>query len=184
VRRWAGLLLLAAAVWLGAFGISLLVVEWRQPDMSAKDIARLEGDLAGLKGDVEGIKSQLGMLRAPPVTGTPVPEARAVPLKPGTEVQSGAARITVVGITTGLGPEFAPLRSRVDFIVEGPLGGALGSDFKVIDAGGFVCPSGINAESGAPLAAGEKTRFWILYGCAEGNEPKTLLLDWIRFEFP
>ena len=115
---------------------------------------------------------------------TPFPVEITVQLRPGTEVPSGSARITVVGIESDLGPEFGELRSRVGFILEGPHQGGLAQIFGVVDEDGFVCKAGINAEVGAPLLPGEKTRFWIVYQCGEGKRPQTLSLDGINFEFP
>ena len=93
------------------------------------------------------------------------------------------ARITVVGITSQLDPPFKPGESRAEFILEGPHPGGLGFAFKVLDEEGFLCEAGINAEVGAPLGPGEKTRVWIHYTCADGAKPDTLTLDGVTFEF-
>ena len=167
--RWTRVGLFLVILWTGAFAISFLVTEWRSPD------------LGRLRADVEALSSRV---IAPAATGVPTPEAKRAALTPGTEVALGPARITVVGITTQLDPPFKPGEARVEFILEGPHQGALGQKFKVVDRDGFVCDSGINAEVGAPLGSGEKTRVWIYCKCAEGATPDTVSLDGVTFEFP
>ena len=172
MRQLVGPTLFALVLWVGAFGMSFIVAEWREPDVSSEDIARIKGDLAGLQDDVTSLSHQIGIPAEPTVS--PTPEPRTAPLTPGTRVASGAAFVAVAEVSNG----------RADFILEGPHPGAIGQDFKVTDENAFICEAGINAESGAPLGEGEKTRFWIVYTCAEGARAATLSLDSIRFEFP
>jgi len=169
MARWTRIGLFLAILWSGAFAISFLVTEWRSPD------------LGRLRDDVEALSNRM---MVPTATEVPTPEAKRAPLTPGSEVSLGPARITVVGITTQLDPPSKPGEARVDFILEGPHPGALGQEFKVVDRDGFVCDSGINAEVGAPLGPGEKTRVWVYYKCAEGATPGNLTLDGIAFDFP
>ena len=169
MRRWTWAGLFLVIVWGGAFAISFFVAEWRSPDLGRH------------RADVEALSSRV---IAPTATGVPTPEAKRVPLTPGTQASLGPARITVVGITTQLDPPFKPGEARVEFVLEGPHQGALGQEFKVVAQDGFVCDSGINAEVGAPLGPGEKTRVWIYYKCAEGATPGNLALDGVTFDFP
>ena len=161
----------------GMFAISFLVTEWRSPD-----VGQVEEQIGRLRGDVAAMGNRMGVPIAP--TGVPTSELQRAPLTPGSEVALGPARITVVGITSHLDPPAKPGESRVEFILEGPHPGALGQNFKVVDLDGFLCDAGINAEVGAPLGPGEKTRVWIYYKCAEGGTPYTLTLDGVTFEFP
>jgi len=169
VQPWTRVGLFLVILWGGAFAISFLVTEWRSPD------------LGRLRADVEALSS---CVIAPAATGVPTPEAKRAALTPGTEVALGPARITVVGITSQLDPPFKPGEARVEFVLQGPHEGGLAQEFKVLDQDGFLCDSGINAEVGAPLGPGEKTRVWIYYKCAEGGTPDTLTLDGVTFEFP
>jgi len=175
--RWTRVGLFLVILWGGAFAISFLVAQWRSPDLG-----QVEEQIGRLRDDVEAVTSRTSVPIAP--TGVPAPELQRAPLTPGTEVALGRARITVVGITTELGPSFKPGESRVEFILQGPHQGALAQDFKVVDQEGFLCESGINAEVGTPLGPGEKTRVWIYYKCAEGATPNTLNLDGVTFGFP
>jgi hypothetical protein len=167
MMRWGQVGLFLAVVWAGAFGISVVVAEWRSPD-----VGRLRAEEAPISRTV-----------VPTPTGLPAEPKRA-PLTPGTEVSWGRARLTVVGITTQLDPPFEPGQARVEFVLEGPHPGGFSSYFKVVDQDGFLCESGIGAEVGTPLGPGEKTRVWIVYRCAEGAKPATLSLDGATFEFP
>ena len=179
MKRFSGPVILALLLWGGAtFGLAALAVEWRQ---ETADIAPLATQVSRLASDVEEIRSVLQATPTPaPVaptpspTPTPTPEPQPVPLTPGTQAESGDALITVEKVASG----------RVDFTLEGPASGALFGNFKVINSDGFVCQSGINAESGAPLGAGEKDRFWIVYTCPTGTRPATLSVDGVTFEFP
>ena len=172
---WVGLLLIV--VWGGAFAISFLVTEWR-----SSDLGPVERQIERLRADVQAMSSRVSVPIAP--TETPAAELHRATLTPGTEVALGPARITVVGITSQLEPPAKPGESRVEFILEGPHQGGLAQEFKVLDQEGFLCEAGINAEVGAPLGPGEKTRVWIYYKCAEGTRPNTLSLDGVTFEFP
>jgi len=177
VLGWTRIGLFLVILGCGTFAISFLVTEWRSPD-----VGQVEEQIGRLRGDVEAISSRVSVPIAP--TGVPTSELQRAPLTPGTEVALGPARITVVGITTDLDPPFKPGEVRIEFILVGPHPGALGQNFKVVDQDGFLCDAGINAEVGAPLGPGEKTRVWIYYKCAEGAKPNTLSLDGVTFEFP
>jgi hypothetical protein len=174
--RWTWIGVFLVVVWGGAFAISFVVAEWPSPDAR-----QLERKIERLRADVDALS---GRVVVPTATRVPTSEPKRAALTPGTEVSLGPARITVVGITTQLDPPFKPGEARVEFILEGPHQGALGQKFKVVDRDGFVCDSGINAEVGASLGPGEKTRVWIYYKCAEGAIPDTLALDGVTFEFP
>ena len=175
--RWAWVGLFLVILWGGAFAISFSVTQWHSPDLG-----QIEDQIGRLRAEVEAMDSGTSVPIAP--TGVPAPPFQTAPLTPGTEAALGLARITVVGTTSQLEPPAKPGESRVEFILEGPHPGALGQNFKVVDQEGFLCEAGINAEVGAPLGPGEKTRVWIYYKCAEGATPDTLSLDGVTFEFP
>jgi hypothetical protein len=177
VLRWTRVGLFLVILWGGAFAISFLVAQWRSPDLG-----QVEEQIGRLRDDVEAISSRTSVPAAP--GEVPAPDLKRAPLTPGTEVTLGRARITVVSITSELGPAFKPGEARVEFILQGPHEGGLAQEFKVVDQEGFLCESGINAEVGTPLGPGEKTRVWIYYKCAEGARPNTLSLDGVTFDFP
>ena len=178
MRRWIGLALLAMLLLASAFGLSALATEWRQ---ETADIAPLATQVSGLASDVEEIRS---LLQATPTPGpaptpTPTPEPVVAPLTPGTKVEAGGKRITVLGLSN----------SRMNFVLEGPYSGLAAFGVKILDERRFLCDvDGIEFSAGRftqiELAPGEKLGFGVLYSCAGGRRLDSLTLDGIRFESP
>jgi hypothetical protein len=175
-------MLLSLALLGGAFGVSALAVEWHQEtaDLDPIEAALREtnDELANLRAEIEAEPSVVPVEPSPstptPVAATPTPTATPVPLVVGASSKYGGGEITVDKISDG----------RVEFILEGPHRGALATNFKVLDEEGFVCEAGVGAESGVPLAAGEKTHFWIVYTCGDDRKAKTLSAGGLIFAFP
>jgi hypothetical protein len=157
--------------WVGAFIISLLVAEWRDPDLT-----QIESDLREIKAAVPVVVTvpDGAVVTTPSVTSTPVRDDETVELKVGTELDYGGAHYTVTVVRPG----------RVEFELEGPHPGGPAHTFKVIDDEGFVCDAGINASPAVPLAEGEKTRMYIGYTCRTGHTAQKLVLEGITFEAP
>jgi hypothetical protein len=167
VNNWARWAIYTAAVWAGALIVSLLVAEWREPDLG-----QIESDLREIKAaQPVVVVSDGSIVPTPFVSTTPIP-SKTVELKEGTEVDYAGAHYTVTQVRPG----------RVEFILEGPHPVPLGQTFKVLDEEGFVCDAGINASPAAALAEGEKTRMYIGYTCRRGHTAQKLFLEGMTFE--
>jgi hypothetical protein len=164
VNRWPRWAIYTGAVWAGVLVISLVVAEWREPDLG-----QIESDLRELKAAQPVVVSNASIVPTPSGSIIPTPYGSLTP----TEAEYRGAHYTVGEVRPG----------RVEFILEGPHPGALGHNFSVTDEEGFVCSAGINASPGYPLSAGQKELFWIQYTCREGARPKELRVDDLVFEF-
>jgi len=154
-----------ALVWAGALIISLIVAEWREPDLSQieNDLREIKAAPVVIEGDGVGTRSF--------VPATPVP-GPTVELKEGAEVEYEGAHYKVTQVRPG----------RIEFILEGPHPGAQAYSTTAVDEEGFVCVAGAAASPGVPLLEGQKALFWIQYSCREGEKVKSIQYTGITFE--
>jgi len=178
VSRWIWLGLFTVALWAGAFGISVLVVEWRADTV---DVAPLADDIAALKADVAAVKKGLGVVPVDEPTleePTPFLEEVVVMGRVGAVAEWRGLRLTIEDIQ-----QVQDAYITVKFIVENVSATPqtmAGLEYGAVDHEGFSCGS-VNAPP-TFLRQGEKVRADAPLFC--GGQLNTLTVGGIRFEFP
>jgi hypothetical protein len=175
--RWLGLLLFALAFVVGAFGVAVLALEWRDDDV--KDVSN---DLEELRAEVRELRRQVVPVDdTSPVPPTPTATPVVLAAKAGASVDLQGMRLTMTALT--------PRRhdGSADFALENldaPADEARANalEFKSVNYGDFIC----DTDSQAPdvsLAPGEKVSFTVSWSCPN-SPPRSLNVDDVIFTLP
>src|SRR3990172_6064772 len=168
--KWVRLVAFTLIVWAGTVVTSVLVAEWREPDLDPlkEDLRSLQEYVGRDVGTVPGFPQ-------PYLSPTNPPPDQKAELREGESVTLDGGGTLTVGHIEG---------NRINFTIEGPNSGLIGDFLKAVDTEKFLCPVSMSLQLGQDLAEGEKTEFFFVPECAEGRRLDWLQIDDILFEVP
>ena len=167
--KWVRLVAFTLIVWAGTVITSVLVAEWREPDLDPlkEDLRSLQEYVGRDVGTVPGFpQPYLSPTNPPPDQKAELREGESVTL-------DGGGSFTVDQIEGKV----------ITFILEGPNIFNVGTFTKAVDVEGFLCPVGSRGIYSHQLAEGEKVEVVFVPNC-EGRELDWLQVDGMLFEVP